>query len=61
MLLAYRRVLDGRDVLVMANFGREAVTVRDSLLENRRVLLSNEETVLHGSVTLAPSQALVVG
>jgi len=62
MLLAYRRVLDGRDVLVMANVGREAVTVRDSLLENRRVLLSNEETVLHGScVTLAPSQALVVG
>ena len=62
MLLAYRRMLDGQDVLVMANFGREAVTVHDPLLENRRVLLSNGEPVLYGGwVTLAPSQALVVG
>ena len=61
-LLAFRRVLNDADVLIMANFGREEMTIAGPILAGRKVLLSNAEAdVQNETVTLAPSQAMVLG
>ncbi len=60
-ILAFRRVLDGRDVLVAANFGEDAVTIDDPILAERKVLLSNGETKIRNTtMTIMPSQAVVM-
>ena len=45
-ILAYRRNLEGKDVIVVANFGQMECCLRNDMLRNRRVLLSNENVML---------------
>lgn len=60
-ILAYRRSLEGKDVLVAANFGPERAELTDSGFENARLLLSNAETDLTGNkLVLEPSQVVVL-
>ena len=62
-LFAYRRVLDGRDVLVIGNFADRERTVTSPLLADRAVLLSSmaDTPPCGGALTLAPRQAVVLG
>ncbi|MBP3684262.1 MAG: alpha-glucosidase [Oscillospiraceae bacterium] len=58
MILAYRRSLDGRMVIVIANFGQSATEIG---MTEGRVLLSNAEVVhKEDSLILAPSQVVVM-
>ena len=45
-ILAYRRNLEGKDVIVVANFGQMECCLRNDMFRNRRVLLSNENVML---------------
>lgn len=61
-ILAYRRSLEGREVVVIANFAPDARTLRHEVISGRRVLLSNAAANITGDTAiLAPSQVLVLG
>ena len=45
-ILAYRRNLEGKDIIVVANFGQMECCLRNDMFRNRRVLLSNENVML---------------
>ena len=61
-ILAYRRSLEGRDVIVMANFGEGSRQLRGSFLAHRQVLLSNAEVSLsEDTLTLQSAQVVVLG
>ena len=60
-ILAYRRSLNGRDVIVAANFGRERKCLSNQMLSDKRVLLSNESVTLeNATLELLPSQVVVL-
>ena len=60
-ILAYRRTLDDRDVILVANFGSVESSLCDSIFQDRNVILSNGETALMGDVLrLQPSQVAVL-
>ena len=60
-ILAYRRSLNGRDVIVAANFGMERKCLSNQLLSDKRVLLSNARVTLENdTLQLLPSQVVVL-
>ena len=60
-ILAYRRTLDDRDVILVANFGSAESCLCDSMFLDRNVILSNGGTTLMGDVLrLQPSQVVVL-
>lgn len=60
-ILAYRRCLEGRDILVAANFGAGEKQIRDPLLHGRTLLLSNGPVSLeNGSLILQSAQVAVL-
>ena len=60
-ILAYRRSLNGRDVIVAANFGIECRYICNALLLDKQVLLSNGSVVLKkDTLELQPSQVVVL-
>ena len=60
-ILGYRRRLEDRDVLVIANFGEAAVMLQDDILQDRQVLLSNGEAACEkNTLMLAAAQAVVL-
>lgn len=62
MILAYRRVLDGKDAVVIANFDRVEKKIDKKWTIGRRLLLSNAPAAFAGDeMILAPSQAVVLG
>lgn len=61
-ILAFRRFLDGRDVVVVANFDQKERKLRGEPLTGRSLLLSNAAAVpADDGVVLAPSQVMVLG
>ena len=62
MILAYRRVLDGKDAVVIANFDRVEKKIDKKWTIGCRLLLSNAPAAFAGDeMILAPSQAAVLG
>ena len=60
-ILAYRRSLDGRDVIVAANFGSDSSILRSPVLEGRSTLLSNSLVSLdQDTLNLQPGQVVVL-
>lgn len=60
-ILAYRRILNGKAVLVVANFGPEAKELRSDLFAGRKVLLSNAAAALEDDrLCLETSQVVVL-
>ena len=60
-ILAYRRQLKDRDVIVAANFGSESKSVCSGILLNRTVLLSNADVILENhTLELLPAQVVVL-
>lgn len=60
-IFAYRRALNDREVLVIANFDCKTRTL-DGIQKAKNVLLSNEEVSLEtGKLLLQPSQVVVLG
>ena len=60
-VLAYRRKLNGRDVIVAANFGMAESCLRNRIFRNRTILLSNEMVTLKEDILeLQPSQVVVL-
>ena len=60
-ILAYRRVLDAHDAIVVGNFGPMEICLRNSMFRDRNVILSNCESALKGEVLqLQPSQVVVL-
>ncbi len=60
-ILAYCRSLNGRDVIVAANFGAETKSLCDEVFSDKKVLLSNETVTLElGTLVLLPSQVVVL-
>ena len=60
-ILAYRRALDGRDVIVAANFGSDNCILCSARLEGRTTLLSNSPVSLdQDTLNLQPSQVVVL-
>lgn len=60
-VLAYSRNLNGRDVIVAANFGPDRKNLRSPVFENRIVLLSNDRAKLEqDTLELLPSQVVVL-
>lgn len=60
-ILAYRRQLNNRDVIVAANFGSENCCICDEILSDRTVLLSNAAVCLEKcTLELQPSQVIVL-
>ena len=54
--------MNGKDVVVIANFAPDEKTVRADLLLDRQILLSNADVVLRGdALTLEPAQVVVLG
>lgn len=61
-ILAFRRVLDGRDVVVIANFDQDGKKLHGEWITKRSLLLSNAPVVsADDGVILAPSQVMVLG
>jgi len=60
-ILAYRRSLNGCDVLVVANFGSIENCLQNRIFQNRTVLMSNGTVVLkENALELQPSQVVVL-
>ena len=59
-ILAYRRNLEGKDVIVVANFGRVECCLRNDIFRNRRVLLSNENVILKDDTLKLQTAQVVV-
>jgi len=60
-ILAYRRSLNGCDVIVAANFGAVENCLQDRIFQNRTVLMSNGTVVLkEDALELQPSQVVVL-
>ena len=59
-ILAYRRNLEGKDVIVVANFGRVECCLRNDMFRNRRVLLSNENVILKDDTLKLQTAQVVV-
>ena len=60
-ILAYRRNLEGKDVIVVANFGQMKCCLRNDMFRNRRVLLSNENVILKDyTLKLQTAQGVVL-
>ena len=60
-LLAYRRNLEGKDVIVAANFGPDSKCLQDSLFRGRTVLLRNAPvTLAENTLELLPAQVVVL-
>ena len=60
-VLAYRRRLDGREVAVAANFGRETAVVCDGIFAGCQVLLTNGNPgITENTLTLNPLEVIVV-
>ena len=61
-IFAYCRCLNGREVIVVANFASDDKTVHSEILLNRQILLSNADVKLIGNVlTLHSAQVVVLG
>ena len=59
--MAYRRNLEGKDVIVAANFGPDNKCLQDSLFSGRTVLLSNAPvTLAENTLELVPAQVVVL-
>lgn len=60
-ILAYRRSLNGKEAMVVANFAPTEKRLQDAALQNRTVLLSNAAVVLkEDTLELQPSQVVVL-
>ena len=60
-ILSYCRSLNGKRVVVVANFGKDSAVVSDDLFADSRCLLTNGElTVTGNQLKLAPSQVMVL-
>ena len=59
-ILAYRRNLEGKDVIVVANFGQMKCCLRNDMFRNRRVLLSNENVILKDDTLKLQTAQVVV-
>lgn len=60
-ILAYERCLDGKQIIVAANFGEGKHCLRSELFRNRTVLLSNETAApVQDRLELLPSQVVVL-
>ena len=60
-ILAYERCLDGKQIIVAANFGEGKHCLRSELFRNRTVLMSNETAVPEQDhLELLPSQVVVL-
>ena len=60
-IFAYKRILNGRDVIVVANFGAVETCLQNRIIRNRTVLLSNESVALNqDTLKLQPSQVVVL-
>lgn len=60
-ILAYRRSLNGKDVIVAANFGPMENCLQNRMFQNRKVLMSNGTVVLkEDTLELHPSQVVVL-
>lgn len=60
-ILAYRRSLNGKEAMVVANFAPTEKRLKDPVLQNRTVLLSNAAVVLkEDTLELQPSQVVVL-
>ena len=61
-ILAYCRSMNGKDVIVVANFAADSKTVCSDKLANRQILLSNAVVELRdNALTLQPAQVAVLG
>jgi len=61
-ILAYRRSINGQEVIVAANFDSAEKTINSHFLGNRRLLLSNALVTLEAStLKLRSSQVVVLG
>ena len=60
-ILSYCRSLNEQEVVVVANFGKEATVVSDDFFADSRCLLTNAELTADGNqLKLAPSQVVVL-
>lgn len=60
-ILAYRRSLNGKEAMVVANFAPTEKRLQDAALQNRTVLLSNAAVMLkEDTLELQPSQVVVL-
>lgn len=60
-ILAYRRSLNGKEAMVVANFAPTEKCLKDPVLQNRTVLLSNAAVMLkEDTLELQPSQVVVL-
>ena len=60
-IFAYRRILNGQDVMVLANFGADRKCLCSDIFRSRKVLLSNEAVLLEkDTLVLLPSQVVVL-
>lgn len=61
-ILAYRRVLEGRETVVIANFGpEEAVLPADTFRDHRLLLTNAPAETASGAITLKSAQVIVLG
>ena len=60
-ILAFQRILNGIDVIVVANFGSKEICLQNRIFRNRTVLLSNGIVALkRDALELQPSQVVVL-